>query len=1028
MLVAGSVAAATADADEAADATGIVRFHIEAQDLGSALNEFALQSGKEILFVEDEIAGKSTAEVSGSYHAMAALELLLANTGLGYRINDLDTILVGNEIRVTTGEGADGSRPRNVMQRVAAGVASVLVGNRESPGETNLASSGRIEEIVVVGIRASLRQSLDRKRNADHFMDAITAEDIGAFPAQNLAESLQRVSGVAIDRKSGEGAFVSVRGLGPQFVQTTIGGRVAASNVAPGSHDGRGATNTKSRAVGFHAFQTGLVQAVEVHKSPRADHVEGGLGGFVDIRPHKPFDLGERHVVLALDATTNELADDTAPGVFALVSDALSDSLGLLMSVQWDNKNFRSDSFHQYGFNGDPRTATVDGMDIGPGYYPSQLLGELHLTDRDRLNISSSLQFQPSDRVEVTFDLLFTSNRSDEVDFWRSFRIAQGHQRITAATLEDDNGTGVFTMISTSGAGAFMQQATEEVGNDAVNYGAGLRIQATEKLSVNLDLTVSDTQAPITNRDALMRNTRTQMTYHKNGSGKLPSLSSTSPLTDVDHWRVVKHSIQKHRVDDRITQFRADAAYAVDGGWLDTVQVGVRTYRQSRRDRARYLNSRAFIDQPISDFGGSSPFPAESDFLSALGIDFPSPVLNPNFDALQETFVTRPEDIRAGGGFNTGTGKSLDEFTSGRFNEDLNHDDDGNAVYAMVTFGGEFGTTPYSGNFGVRYVDNSTGSVGEITQPVDIDYSDPASPEVLVSQPDYVNIGHDYTEVLPSLNLRFDPNDEVVVRASVAKVLSRPRYLDLNPRLTVQARPRTMRGGNGKLDPTTAVQVDLALEWYFADYSIASVGIFRKDIEAFVQPDIVPTPFPGVIDPETGNPLVLTAFIPLNTGKSSMTGVELVFQRAFADLLPAPFDGLGVIANYTYIDSGSDFENEKTGAAYSIPGLSENTINFTLFYEKGPVSARVSYNFRDDFLDDIQGGFSGHPYFVESYEQFDASFNYSPTDKLSFSFEAINLADENVYYYNLLGTGTQKHYSSAINAGRRFQCGVRLKI
>ena len=82
--------------------------------------------------------------------------------------------------------------------------------------------------------------------------------------------------------------------LGPQFVQTTIGGRVSASNVAPGAHDGRGATNTKSRAVGFHAFQSGLVQAVEVHKSPRADHIEGGLGGFVDIQPRKPFDLGER--------------------------------------------------------------------------------------------------------------------------------------------------------------------------------------------------------------------------------------------------------------------------------------------------------------------------------------------------------------------------------------------------------------------------------------------------------------------------------------------------------------------------------------------------------------------------------------------------------------------------------------------------------------------------------------------------------------------------------------------------------------
>ena len=524
-----------------------------------------------------------------------------------------------------------------------------------------------------------------------------------------------------------------------------------------------------------------------------------------------------------------------------------------------------------------------------------------------------------------------------------------------------------------------------------------------------------------------MRNTRIQMTYHKNGSGKLPSLSSTSPLTDIDHWRVVKQSIQKHRVDDRIAQFRTDVTYAVDGDWLDAVQMGVRTYRQARRDRSRYLNSRAFVGRPIGEFGGAGSFPAESDFLDALGIAFPTPVSSPNFDALQATFVTRADEIRAGGGFSTGTGKSLDEFTAGRFNEDLNHDDDGNAVYAMITFGGDVGGTPYSGNIGVRYVANNTGSVGEITQPVDIDYTDPASPEVLLSQPEYVDVGHEYTAVLPSVNLRLDPGDDLVLRASAAKVLSRPRYLDLSPRLTVQAQPRTMRGGNGELDPTTAVQLDLALEWYFADYAIASVGVFTKEIEAFVQADIEPTPFPAVIDPETDQPLILTAFRPLNSGASSLTGVELVLQRTFADL-PAPLDGLGLIANYTYIDSGSDFENSKTGASYSIPGLSENTINFTVFYEKGPLRAQLSYNFRDDFLDDIQGGFSGHPYFVESYEQFDASLGYSPTDKISFSLEAINLADENVYYYNLLGTGTQKHYSSAIAAGRRFQLGLRLKM
>ena len=906
---------------------------------------------------------------------------------------------------------------------LAAGASAQEADEAES-GDADLEEVDEV--IVVTGIRGSMQQSLERKRNADHFMDAITAEDIGAFPDQNLAESLQRVSGVAIDRKSGEGAFVSVRGLGPQFVQATINGRVSASNVSPGSHDGRGATNAGSRAVGFHAFQSGLVQAVEVHKSPRADHIEGGLGGFVDIQARKPLDLGERHIALALDTTRNELADDTAPGVFALYSDVLADGVGLMVSAQWDNRVFRSDSLHHYSYIGDPRTVEIGGREL-TGYYPRQLLGELHLTDRDRLNISSSLQLQPSDRVDVTFDLLYTDNAEDERDYWRDFRIQQGHRNITDATLKDDNGTGVFTMVSTSGAGLFVQHATEVVDTEAMNFGGNIEIQATDRLTVSLDATISATESPITNRDYLMRNTGTQMTYRKYGPGGMPSLTTSSPLTDPNWFQVVKHSIQDHLVDDQITQFRADATYEIAGNWLDTAQFGVRTYRQDRRDRHRYLNSRAFLRSPISEFGGNDPFPAESDFMDGLGNEFPAPILNPNLDVIQKTFTTRPDEILAGRGFNTGTAKSLEAFRTGRFNEDLNHEDDGNALYAMVMFSGNLGEVPYSGNFGIRYVDNNTGSEGEISEPISIDYSDPSAPEVILSEPRFVNVAHDYTELLPALNLRFDPREDVVVRASLAKVLSRPRYLDLNPRQTVQARVRTMRGGNGMLDPTTAVQLDLALEWYFADYSIASVGVFTKSIEAFVQPEIIDVPWAGIIDPETNLPLVFTSFRPLNTGESDLTGIELNFQRTMADLLPAPLDGLGVIANYTMINSGSDFRNEKTNAAYGIPGLSENTINLTVFYEKGMWSGRVSYNFRDEFLDSIADG-SGHPYFVDSYDQFDASVSFRPNEILTFALEAINLTDENVYYYNLLATGTEKHFSSAINAGRRIQFGVRAKL
>ena len=884
-----------------------------------------------------------------------------------------------------------------------------------------------VEEVIVTGIRGSLQQSLNRKRLADHFVDAITAEDIGAFPDQNLAESLQRISGVAIDRKEGEGAFVSVRGLGPQYVQTTIGGRVPASNVDPGQLAGRGQLNRGTRVIGFDSFQSGLVQAVEVHKSPRADHVEGGLGGFVDIQARKPFSLGERHFAVSVDGTVNDLADDTAPGVFVLYSDILSDTVGFMASAQWDNRTIRSDSLHHYSYIPNPGTLTVGGQQL-VGYYPRQILGELHITDRDRLNISSSLQLRPSERVDLTFDLLYTDIQTDETDYWRDFRIQQRlATNVTQATLSNDNGTGVFTSLSTSGAGAFIQQATEQVDTTAYTFGANLQFQATDRLGINVDFTISDTDSPSAYRDYLMRNTGTQMTYEKDGPGGIPSLTSSSPLNDVDWWSVVKHSIHSHLVADQVTQFRIDATYEYSEGWLDTTQVGFRSAKQERGDRYRYLNSRAFIGRPITEFGGGTDrFPAESNFLRGLGNRFPSPIVNPNLDVIQRTFVTMPEAILNGRGFATGTEKSLTGYVQGQFNEDLNHHDDSLALYAMVTFGGEFGTTPYSGNVGVRYVQNDTGSVGQISEPVDFDISDPSSPVLVLSPPQFVNVPHDYSAVLPSLNVRFDPREDLVIRTSLAKVLSRPAYQDLNPRFTGGGIGRTIRAGNGELDPTTAVQFDLAAEWYFADYSIASVGFFAKDIDAFIQLDIDSVTFPDVTDPDTNRPVVLTARRPLNSGSSRVTGAELSFQSTF-DTLPAPFDGLGVIANYTLVRSGSDFRSEKTRAAYSVPGLSENTINLTVFYEKERWRGRLSYNYRDDFLDQIADG-QGHPYFVDAYKQFDVSFGFEVTEQISLSFEGINLTDENVYYYNLLGTGQQEHFSSAVNAGRRYQFGARFRM
>lgn len=540
----GAVQVANARAASSGDnvsAGATAAFRIEAQDLGDALNAFAVQAGQEILFVADEIAGKTSVPVVGRFTPAAALEQLLTGSGLPYRINDLDTILVGSRIKVLTGE----STSANVMTADAATTqstrADALAAPVKSVGTRATDPVGAMEEVVVTGIRGSLLQSLARKRAADHFVDVITAEDIGSFPDQNLAEALQRISGVAIDRREGEGRFVSVRGLGPEFVQTTTNGRVVASNVVTNEIGASvaGSSHFGERAIGFDQFQSGLVQAVEVSKSPRADHVEGGLGGMIEIQARRPVDLGKRYVAFNVDLEHNRLAGEEAPGAFVLFINLFAGgTLGFMVSAEWDRRTNRADSVNHPGYFPTPRTYDVGGQ-IVTGYHSAQYRGFLDLADRERLNLSSSFQWLPSNRVNLTVDMLHTENTALWDQFWRDFRLGNGLATgITSAVTLNDHGTPVFSTLSTDTSALFLQHADQRLELENTTFGTSMAVQATDRLSFDFDVSISDTRAPVTYRiSSCAIRRRRPPTTDAGRAGCLHSLRPTrSPIRPGMRW------------------------------------------------------------------------------------------------------------------------------------------------------------------------------------------------------------------------------------------------------------------------------------------------------------------------------------------------------------------------------------------------------------------------------------------------------------------------------------------------------------
>jgi TonB-dependent receptor len=879
----------------------------------------------------------------------------------------------------------------------------------------------QIEEIVVTGIRSSLQQSLDRKRNATNIVDAITAEDIGAFPDQNLAESLQRISGVAIDRKLGEGSLISIRGLGPDFVQVTTNGRVASSNInIQSSGDAHRASNNGSRIVGFDQFQSGLVQAVEVYKSPQANHVEGGLGGIVEIQTRRPLDLGQRHINLRAQGMYSELADSTGPSLFGLFSDTFADNtIGFMISAQWDDRTIRTDEIDNTSWSGQPsqwdldRDGTVDvqgfNMENTRAHYIEQ--------DRERLNISSALQWRPNDRVDATLDLLYTELATNDWMLQIPLRTsAQITSNIVDAVAEDDNGTSVISKFTTAGARPRPFPRIIDNTSEGLTIGGNVQFQFNERLSFNFDLSRSESE---TNGQVDYGfwevNGPATVSYDETGiySDK-PSVTTTYDLNDPTLFHQVLIGFARNEMTDEELQFRADATYEFYDSWIDSVQVGVRYSDRERNDRGRNFRTTVFRGEPLTDVG-TVPFPA-SDFLSGISTNFPKSWVIPDLaKGMRDLIVGRADEIPTGSGNLESTIQSSDI----RYTEEVT------ALYAMANFSGELGTTPYSGNVGVRYVDTDTRATGLVQDVIGFQQVTQTTAILIFSEPFARDVGNSYTEVLPSVNLRFELRDDLLLRLAGGKVMGRPTFKELNPGAGGSAVLRLITSGNPELDPITAWQADLALEWYFSDYAIASVGVFGKWAEGFVQVDQTLRTLPDQIDPDTDRPLVLRVQQPLNGTDSSLTGIELNYQQTFPGL-PAPFDGLGAIFNYTRINSDSNFENSE-GGSLGIPGLSENTINASLFYEKGPYTARLSYNKRDEFVDWLADS-RGHPLYVQDFKSVDALLRYRWNEQVTFSLEGINLTDENVRMYNTVGAGKRKWFNSELNTGRRLQAGVQMQF
>jgi len=875
----------------------------------------------------------------------------------------------------------------------------------------------QLDTVTVTGYRASVEKALDIKRSEAGVVDAIVAEDIGKFPDLNLAESLQRIPGVVITRDGGEGRSISVRGLGPDFTRVRINGMEALTTVGAG--DQSGGTN-RGRGFDFNVFASDLFSQLIVRKTASADVEEGSLGATVDLRTARPFDYDGFTFAASGQASYNDMAQKADPRMAALISNTWADgTFGALFSVAYSERQALEEGSNTGRWANGPSNgnfaasspfAAARDVNVYHPRFPRYVQME---HQQERLGVTGSLQWKPTDRTEISLDTLYS-----KID-------AKRDEHYIEAISFSRSGTGKPQTIVRDG----------EIRDSALVYGVFDNVDIRsenrhdewntefKQVSLNLDHRFNDafsiTGKLGTSRSAHENPVQTTIimdkfdvdgySYDYRGNKNLPVINYGVDPTNPNGWTLAEIRLRPQSVDNDFDTAQLDFNWNISPGFRLKGGVLAKDYT------FKTVELRRASELAVPSFPGSGlivpPGYTQQEGLKGIS-GTPANWVVPNLDAVADLF-----DIYS----NTGTFAVAPRLNNSRSVEEKDR-----GVWLMGEFSTDLGSIPLSGNFGVRYVETKQESTGYAT---------------IGGVPALTTTSRKYDDTLPSFNLVAEVAPDFLIRLGAAKVMTRPGLGFLTPGVTVAVAggARTVAGGNPNLDPIRATNVDLGFEWYFNEGAMLGLGLFYKDIESFVQTtrDVRPystSGLPASLLDGTGATVndEFTFSIPLNTPGGELHGVEANYTQPFT-FLPGKWSNLGVQLNYTWVESKIQYLNGQGQPVMKndLTGLSPTSWNATLFYEGEVWSGRVSATNRDDYLTQAPGQETGFNldgvHGMTGTTMIDASLRYKVSDQLELTLEGVNLTNEasdewvrsaSVPQLPLMYTET----------GRQFLLGVRYKF
>jgi iron complex outermembrane receptor protein len=894
-----------------------------------------------------------------------------------------------------------------------------------------------LEEITVTGLRQSLVNSMTIKRDSLGIVDAISPEDIGKLPDTNLAESLQRITGVSIDRSGGEGEFVTVRGFGPEFNTVLLNGRQIATSTDPSQASGR--------AFSFDTLASELISGVEVHKSATARLQSGGVGSTIDIKTARPFNYSGFKFSGSADANYEENSKKTSPDAAFLISDRFADGrLGILASGSYQRRKDRLNQAETDGWivnGGTPVSAINGGAGVaatasnpqGNLFVPQNFDTKVTFEDRERIGGTLVLQYKASDDLTITADTLYSrfTNTTDARSFGHWFTPSNLTNVVT-----DANGTAIDLTQGTGMASDFHDKKFDKK-TDLIASGLNAEWKLSNRVTLSLDGSFShakeDPNGGAESQLALLGYSGQTISFHSDGSilpyttgFVLPTSGPNAGVAGGTH-PMFEHVMlyRGYGVDDKVGQFRADLDIKGDNpkeGLADLRLGGF--FSHDEKDTALYsndglagcatcgYNNPAPLGVPIGVFNAGSNFlsgVSGANRLTNQWLTFSGPAL---FNAItQEQQAITP-------GFTFAPPLRNDSLVTERVF----------GGYLEAVFAGSLLDRPITTVVGVRAEATHSTVSGLATKFVALTTlaNDATQYGVSTGGTGTVTSTNNYTDILPSLTFKWDLTDSLTARFAASQTMTRPTLEQLSPVTTlVTLRPGNFAAASGTADlnPFRSNNLDLSFEYYYGNSSYVSLGSFYKTVSNFIVlnqktgtvNNASGTP---LLDPATGLPAQFTITAPANGPSAVVTGLEAAVQQAFGDT------GFGIQLNGTLTHSDKKLDPANLTNKFALTGLS-NSANGVLFYDKGSFEARTAVNWRDHFLQYLSppplNGAGQAVTQVRARYQLDASATYHLNRNFAIFVEGVNLTNQDILKYAYY----QNQFLYAEDSGRRWKLGFR---